>query len=203
MSQPYYDLCSESAINVLELAKASADELKHAYVGAEHVLIGIMAEGENIGYQALKEVGFTLDDAVGDVVRFSLAGGPFATATNDVAWIGRRAEEYNFVRRNEIHHGNFQGSNVQVKKPPQNSPVSPEFVSAMNYAFYYSQYYGDTNVHPEHLLIGVFALDRSVLDQDPLGYRILVRRDIDIQALEERITQLKGGFLEPISLACV
>ena len=202
MSPPYYDLCSESAINVLELAKASADELKHAYVGDEHVLIGVMAEGENIGCQALKEAGFTLDYAVKDVARFSQASGSFATATNNVAWIGRRAKEYNFIKRNEVCHGNLQGSRTKVRKIPQNPNCSPGFASAMNYAFYYSQYYGDAKVQPEHLLIGVFALNRSALDEDSIGYRILIRRGIDIQTLEERITQLKGGFLEPISFVC-
>ena len=51
------------AKKVLELSMAEARLLRHDYVGTEHLLLGIIAEGKGIGAQVLKETGVTLDRA--------------------------------------------------------------------------------------------------------------------------------------------
>src|SRR4051812_24389406 len=45
---------------VLELAMAHARELKHSYVGTEHLLLGLIAEGKGIAAQVLADYGVTL-----------------------------------------------------------------------------------------------------------------------------------------------
>lgn len=46
---------------VFELAFEEARRLKHAYVGTEHLLLGLMREGEGIGFGALTRLGVTTE----------------------------------------------------------------------------------------------------------------------------------------------
>ncbi len=48
---------------VLELAYAEAKELNHPYVGTEHLLLGLLREGEGIAFKVLNEMGVDLQRA--------------------------------------------------------------------------------------------------------------------------------------------
>ena len=49
------------AKKVLELSLDEARQMKHNYVGTEHLLLGLVREGESIGAQALNKFGATLE----------------------------------------------------------------------------------------------------------------------------------------------
>jgi ATP-dependent Clp protease ATP-binding subunit ClpC len=51
------------AKRVLELAMAESRELHHTYVGSEHLLLGLVAEGKGIAAQVLQDSGVTLEGA--------------------------------------------------------------------------------------------------------------------------------------------
>jgi ATP-dependent Clp protease ATP-binding subunit ClpA len=57
------------AKKVLELAMKEARELNHSYVGTEHLLLGLIAEGKGIAAQVLVDAGATLDAVRAEVVR--------------------------------------------------------------------------------------------------------------------------------------
>src|SRR5512144_494452 len=57
------------AKKVLELAMKEARELNHTYVGTEHLLLGLIAEGKGIAAQVLVEAGATLDVTRNEVLR--------------------------------------------------------------------------------------------------------------------------------------
>ena len=57
------------AKKVLELAMTEATRLHHSYVGTEHLLLGLMAEGRGIAAQVLDSVGVTLDKARAEVLQ--------------------------------------------------------------------------------------------------------------------------------------
>jgi ATP-dependent Clp protease ATP-binding subunit ClpC len=63
------------AKRVLELSMHSARDLKHNYVGTEHILLGLLREEKGIGAQVLTEAGLTFEGAR-DEVRRLLEGGP-------------------------------------------------------------------------------------------------------------------------------
>lgn len=50
------------AKRVLELSMAEARGFNHSYVGAEHLLLGILCEEKGIAAQLLAQLGFKLDD---------------------------------------------------------------------------------------------------------------------------------------------
>jgi ATP-dependent Clp protease ATP-binding subunit ClpC len=61
------------AKKVLEFSMTAARSLDHAYVGTEHVLLGLIAEGKGIAAQVLTEAGVTADAARAEILR--LLGG--------------------------------------------------------------------------------------------------------------------------------
>lgn len=51
---------TQSAIKVLKLAQYEAKHLKHAHVGTEHILLGLLHEGTNVAVKALSSIGIDL-----------------------------------------------------------------------------------------------------------------------------------------------
>jgi ATP-dependent Clp protease ATP-binding subunit ClpC len=73
------------AKKVLELAMAEARGLNHAYVGTEHLLLGLLAEEKGVAAQVLSSLGVRLGTARSEAV--NLLGGPRTKA--DVSEVGR------------------------------------------------------------------------------------------------------------------
>jgi ATP-dependent Clp protease ATP-binding subunit ClpC len=57
------------AKKVLELATREARELNHNYLGTEHLLLGLLAEGKGIASQVIDSFGVTLENARAEVLR--------------------------------------------------------------------------------------------------------------------------------------
>jgi ATP-dependent Clp protease ATP-binding subunit ClpA len=54
---------TKRARNVMEFAQQEAQRLGHNYMGTEHLLLGLLREGEGVGALALIAMGVSLDDA--------------------------------------------------------------------------------------------------------------------------------------------
>ena len=54
----------------LDYAVDEARELKHNWIGTEHLLLGLLYENEGIGAQVLKNLGLKLEDVRNDTVHF-------------------------------------------------------------------------------------------------------------------------------------
>lgn len=68
--EPRADLPYTSrAKKVLELAMSQARQLNHAYVGTEHLLLGVIDERKGIGAQVLLDAGVNLEKAREEVLR--------------------------------------------------------------------------------------------------------------------------------------
>jgi ATP-dependent Clp protease ATP-binding subunit ClpC len=52
---------TEKAIQAIMLAQEEAKRFHHSYVGTEHILLGIIGEGDNIVVKSLHELGFTTE----------------------------------------------------------------------------------------------------------------------------------------------
>jgi ATP-dependent Clp protease ATP-binding subunit ClpC len=66
--RPEFPYTSRSK-KVFEHAMAEARQLSHAYVGTEHLLLGLLREGKGIGAQILADAGVSLDAARSEVLR--------------------------------------------------------------------------------------------------------------------------------------
>ncbi len=63
------------AKKVLELAMSEARELRHSYVGTEHVLLGLLREEKGLAAQVLMAAGLTLDATRAETLRILGTGG--------------------------------------------------------------------------------------------------------------------------------
>ena len=73
-SIPEYITISPRTKNILELARQFAAQLKMPYVGSEHILLGLIEEGEGIGAQIIKSV-VNLRDLKNEVLMAMQGGG--------------------------------------------------------------------------------------------------------------------------------
>jgi len=58
------------AQNVIDDAVKEARELKHNFIGTEHLLLGLLHENEGTGAQVIQNLGLKLDDVRKDVLHF-------------------------------------------------------------------------------------------------------------------------------------
>ena len=55
---------TEKAIQSIMLAQEEAKRFHHSYVGTEHILLGIINEGDNVVVKSLQEMGYTTDQVI-------------------------------------------------------------------------------------------------------------------------------------------
>ena len=67
MSQ--FDKFTERARKVLTLAQEEAQRFNHNYIGTEHLLLGLVREGEGIAAGVLESLGVNLDKVRHEVIR--------------------------------------------------------------------------------------------------------------------------------------
>jgi len=79
------------AKKVLELSLSEARQLGHAYIGTEHILLGLIREGDGVAAQILVEGGVRLDPARTQVIRLlhDSSGGQELAAADEL--VGRLA----------------------------------------------------------------------------------------------------------------
>lgn len=64
------------AKKVIELAVEEARSLNHSYVGTEHLLLGLLREGEGVGARILKNLDVDIDEVRAEVLRELEVGSP-------------------------------------------------------------------------------------------------------------------------------
>jgi ATP-dependent Clp protease ATP-binding subunit ClpC len=62
-----FERFTERARRVVVLAQEEARLLNHNYIGTEHILLGLIHEGEGVAAKALEALGLSLKDVRGDV----------------------------------------------------------------------------------------------------------------------------------------
>jgi ATP-dependent Clp protease ATP-binding subunit ClpC len=62
-----FERFTERARKVVVLAQDEASRFNHNYIGTEHLLLGLLKEGEGVAARALGSLGVTLDEARGQV----------------------------------------------------------------------------------------------------------------------------------------
>src|SRR5207237_249171 len=65
---------TERVRRILALAREEAGQLRHEYVGTEHILLGLLREGKGIAAQVLVDSGASLDRARAETLRLLDSG---------------------------------------------------------------------------------------------------------------------------------
>lgn len=69
-----FERFSERGRQVVVLAQEEARGLRHGYIGTEHLLLGLLREGEGVGARTLASLGITVERARAEILRIVGAG---------------------------------------------------------------------------------------------------------------------------------
>lgn len=87
---------TQKANDVLNLAIKAAENYGHAYIGSEHILIGVLKENTSYGAELLSEKGVTLDKIEELIKENTGVGNPTALSPNDFTPTAKRVLEVSF-----------------------------------------------------------------------------------------------------------
>ncbi|TDW22754.1 Clp protease N-terminal domain-containing protein [Kribbella kalugense] len=143
-----YERFSDPARRVIVLAQEEARGLDHTYVGTEHLLLGVIAEGHSIAARVLSPLGITAD-AVKDLVVEIIGRGkggttgsipftPRAKSTFEYAWGEARARGAEQVRPEHLllgvlHDRDGVGGQIITKLAADIDQVRRKLEERMNY----------------------------------------------------------------------
>ena len=99
---------TEKAQKAILLSQEEAKGLKHNYVGTEHLLLGLIAEGEGVGAKSLKEFGVTLEKARAEIIA-AIGEGEFGSDILGFTPRTKRIFELGFIEARDLGH-NYVGT---------------------------------------------------------------------------------------------
>jgi ATP-dependent Clp protease ATP-binding subunit ClpA len=168
---------TEPAHQVLDLARAEAERAGHRYLGPEHVLLGLLAEGHSRAAQLLRAAGMELAAARAALARLADRGIVPSPRPSDGELLGTLGIDLDTVRhRTEQRFGvhavgeatwrvtrrrGWWGRRV-VWTPLCGPPLVAK--RALQLAREQARALGHSEVRPEHLLLGVLEDARQPTD---------------------------------------
>ncbi|MDD5634273.1 MAG: Clp protease N-terminal domain-containing protein, partial [Candidatus Omnitrophica bacterium] len=85
---PAFNRFTERARKVILLAKEEAKRLNHDYIGTEHILLGLVKEGEGVAAAVLTSLGLEFDNVRAAIEKL-VQPGPEKAAANDIPFTPR------------------------------------------------------------------------------------------------------------------
>ena len=97
---------TERTRKCLALAREEAARLHHEYIGSEHILLGIIAEGRGVAATVLQNLGVELDELVSAVERSVKPGNSETTIGPDLPYTSRAKKVIDFAmfHARNMHH---------------------------------------------------------------------------------------------------
>jgi ATP-dependent Clp protease ATP-binding subunit ClpA len=164
------------AKKVLELSLREALALHHRYIGTEHILLGLLREGDGVAAQILKE-------RAGDLLKIRMAvidQLPATTAVVGSRWLRRQAR----TAREEFDPANVQmhygGAGEGASGEPEEVHTTPAADASLTEA---QRLAGGRPVGSHHLLLAALA------DANTAAARVLAGLGVDLNRAKEALRQ--------------
>ena len=104
-----FERFTDRARTVVVLAQEQARSLSHNYIGTEHLLLGLLAEGNGVAAKVLEGAGISLDAARADVIR--IVGSPADAPTGSIPFTPRAKTVLEASLRESLRFGhNYIGT---------------------------------------------------------------------------------------------
>ena len=168
---------SEPAHRVLDLAREEAERFGHRHLGSEHVLLGMLAEGQSRAAGVLRAAGVELTAARAALARLADRGVVPAPRPSDAELLGALGINLDAIRRDTEQAFGFRAVGEATWRVTRRrswrggrvvwTPLcGPPFLAkhAMQLASEQAQALGHGEVQPEHLLLGVLEDARQPAD---------------------------------------
>jgi ATP-dependent Clp protease ATP-binding subunit ClpA len=174
---------TEPAHQVLDLAREEAERAGHRYLGPEHLLLGLLAEGHSQATQLLRTVGVELGAARVALARLADQGVVPARRPSDAELLGSLGIDLDTIRHQTQQRFGVQAVGEATWRVTRRrwwwgprvvwTPLcGPPLVAkrALQLASQLAHALGHSEVRPEHLLLGVLEDARQPADK-PKGSR--------------------------------
>ena len=174
---------TEPAHQVLDLAREEAERAGHRYLGPEHLLLGLLAEGHSQATQLLRTVGVELGAARVALARLADQGVVPARRPSDAELLGSLGIDLDTIRHQTQQRFGVQAVGEATWRVTRRrwwwgprvvwTPLcGPPLVAkrALQLASQQAHALGHSEVRPEHLLLGVLEDARQPADK-PKGSR--------------------------------
>jgi ATP-dependent Clp protease ATP-binding subunit ClpA len=175
---------TEPAHQVLDLAREEAERVGHRYLGTEHVLLGLLAEGHSRAAQLLRTAGVELAAARAALARLVDRGVVSAPRPSDGELLGSLGIDLDSVRHQTEQRFGFRAVGEATWRVTRRrwwrgsrvvwTPLcGPPFLAkrAVQLASQQAQALGHGEVRPEHLLLGVLEDARQPADHERVSRR--------------------------------
>ncbi len=103
-----FDKFTEKAQKAIGLAQEEAKGLKHNYIGTEHILLGLLGEGEGVAAKALMNLGIELDE-LRERIKSVLGGGEEGSEVQGITPRTKTVFELSFEEARRLKH-NYVGT---------------------------------------------------------------------------------------------
>ena len=103
-SDRVYDKFTKRAKQVLQLATEEAKTFNHPYIGTEHILLGLIREGEGVAARVLDDLGVKLSQARHAVEFIVGIGEPVQRAEQDLTARAKKVIEYAIDEAKRLNH---------------------------------------------------------------------------------------------------
>lgn len=147
---------TDRACHVVSLAQAEAKELGFSYVGAEHILLGLLGERDGVAAQVLSSQGITIEKVRDRVVGLASEG-----------------------EEPEPPDAPPPGPFVRLGRQQLDAPFTPRAMQVLELALREALTLGSAAIGTEHILLGVVHENESVAS------RILVELDAELPRAED------------------
>lgn len=100
-----YDRFTDHARRVMQLANRAAQDLNHQYIGTEHILLGLIDQGESLALEVLKKLSIDLRRLRSEVERVAQAGA-YSIGKAKLPQVPRAKKliEYSMEEARELQH---------------------------------------------------------------------------------------------------
>src|SRR5438270_3376288 len=99
-----FDKFTERARKALHLAQEEAQRLKHNYIGTEHLLLGLISEGDGVAAKVLNNLGVDLDKARSSVESVLGRGNRVVTGELGLTPRAKKVIELAVDEARHLHH---------------------------------------------------------------------------------------------------
>src|ERR1022692_3005994 len=175
---------------ILALAAREARALNHTYVGTEHLLLGLLREGDGVAARVLKNLDVGIDRTRQEILKELDTN--FASQSGMISETGQGPRMRMEISRQEPPHGSKpEILHVSGGGDAAMSNFTPRAQQVLAFARTEADRLDHNFVSAEHLLLGLLKLGQGV------AVNVLVKRGVSLELAREKVEQLVCKGTEP------
>lgn len=123
---------TQKANDALNIAVSTAEDLGHTYIGSEHLLIGLLREGNGIAASVLSQKGVNADDIEQELKKSVGVGSPTVLSPNDFTPRCKNIVEISAVHARAMGHSYVGTEHLLMAILSEGSGWAAQFLKAYN-----------------------------------------------------------------------